>query len=89
MNDHVLEKSFQNYAQLVKMLPTRPKDNDLLLLYGYYKQATLGNCTTMKPQGIFAEKEKRKWDAWNKMKDKESNEAMILYIEKVKSLQIE
>jgi acyl-CoA-binding protein len=43
----------------------------------------------MKPQGIFAEKEKRKWDAWNKMKDKESNEAMILYIEKVKSLQIE
>lgn len=35
-------QEFEKYAELVKKLKTQPSDNDLLKLYGLYKQVTVG-----------------------------------------------
>lgn len=40
------KKKFEEAAESVKNLKKRPTDNELLELYGYYKQATIGDCNT-------------------------------------------
>lgn len=37
---------FEKAAEDVKNLKSTPSDNDLLELYGLYKQATVGDCNT-------------------------------------------
>ena len=81
-----MNNDFEKYSQLVKLLPTKPNDNDLLILYGLYKQSTIGNCNIKKPNGLFNIKEQKKWDAWNNIKDTTSDDAKELYINKVKEL---
>ncbi|CAG8488766.1 13639_t:CDS:2 [Ambispora leptoticha] len=51
----------------VKNLPTKPTDEQLLELYGLYKQAIFGDNETPKP-GMFDLKGKAKWEAWTKKK---------------------
>ena len=58
-------------------------DNDTLLsLYGYYKQATDGDCNIEKP-GFFDMKGGAKWVAWNDNKGTDKKSAMRRYIRKV------
>jgi acyl-CoA-binding protein len=55
--------------------------NDIKLkFYGYYKQATLGECTTQKP-GLFDPVGRAKWEAWNKLGKMKKVDAMCGYIE--------
>jgi diazepam-binding inhibitor (GABA receptor modulating acyl-CoA-binding protein) len=76
---------FENAALEAKKLESLPSNDDLLILYGLYKQATVGDCNTSKP-GMFDLKGKAKWEAWNKLKGTAQSDAETKYIEKVKSL---
>ena len=56
-------------------------NEELLDLYKYYKQATVGDCNTDRP-GMLDFKGKAKWDAWNGLKGTCSKEeAMAKYVE--------
>ena len=54
-----LESQFQNAAQQVKNLSQKPSNEELLNLYGLFKQSTIGNNNTPKP-GLFDLKGKAK-----------------------------
>jgi diazepam-binding inhibitor (GABA receptor modulating acyl-CoA-binding protein) len=60
-------------------------DNELLELYGLYKQGTVGDNTTSKP-GMFDFKGKAKWEAWNKLKGKSKDAAKEEYTALVKTI---
>jgi diazepam-binding inhibitor (GABA receptor modulating acyl-CoA-binding protein) len=73
-------------AQLdVKTLTTRPSNEDLLSLYGLFKQSTDGDNDTKKP-GMFDIKGQFKWEAWNNLKGNSSETAMQKYVDLVNKL---
>ncbi|KAH0567119.1 putative acyl-CoA-binding protein [Cotesia glomerata] len=80
-----IQEKFEKAAQEVKELASQPSDEDLLILYGSFKQATIGDCHTDKP-GYFSLKEKAKWDAWNAKKGMSKEDAQKDYIKKVAQL---
>ena len=80
-----IQKNFTKYSNEIKKIKNKPSDNDLLVLYGLYKQATIGDCNTDRP-GFLDFKGKSKWDSWNSYSGKNQEEAMKLYIEKAKDL---
>lgn len=80
-----IKMSFQEKADSVNQLVTKPTDDELLQLYGLFKQATVGDVNTDRP-GIFALKDRYKWDAWEKNKGLSKEEAEAKYIELVDSL---
>ncbi|VDM28290.1 unnamed protein product [Toxocara canis] len=53
---------FETAAAKVNLLKTRPSNDELLELYGLYKQATVGDNTISKPW--IDVKGRAKWDAW-------------------------
>jgi hypothetical protein len=55
-----LEEDFKQAAETAKKLSQKPKDEDMLLLYGLYKQANEGDCNTDRP-GFFDMTGKYKW----------------------------
>ncbi|XP_050919562.1 acyl-CoA-binding protein [Lathyrus oleraceus] len=79
------KEDFEEHAAKVKTLKESPSNENLLILYGLYKQATLGPVTTARP-GIFSQKDRAKWDAWKAVEGKSKDEAMSDYITKVKQL---
>lgn len=82
-----LEKEFVKYSNIAKVLPKKPSDNDMLFLYGFYKQATIGDCNIEQPAfNVFKLKEYKKWEAWNSHEGIDTKTAMRQYIEKVKQL---
>ncbi|CAN6899732.1 unnamed protein product [Brassica oleracea] len=81
----VVVEDFEEHAENVKKLTTSPSNEDLLILYGLYKQATVGPVTTSRP-GMFSMKERAKWDAWKALEGKSTDEAMSDYVTKVKQL---
>ncbi|KAI7726980.1 hypothetical protein M8C21_011405 [Ambrosia artemisiifolia] len=80
-----LKEEFEEYADKVKTLTKKPSDADLLILYGLFKQATVGPVDTARP-GMFSMKERAKWDAWKAVEAKTKEEAMNDYITKAKQL---
>lgn len=69
----------------IKKLRTQPDNSELSILYGWYKQATVGDINVSKP-GFFDLKGQAKWDAWNKVKGATLYDAEINYIMIVNSL---
>nr|CAD1830996.1 unnamed protein product [Ananas comosus var. bracteatus] len=80
-------EEFEEHAEKAKTLPENTTNENKLILYGLYKQATVGAVNTVCRPGIFNLKDRAKWDAWRLWKSKE--EAMNDYITKVKQLQEE
>lgn len=80
-----LEETFRNYSATVQNLQRRPANDELLNLYGLFKQATEGDVTEERPVG-FDFKAFAKYDAWNRLKGTSKEEAMKSYIELAKSL---
>lgn len=72
-------------ANAVQALTQRPTDDELLELYGLYKQATTGDNTTTRP-GAFDFKGKYKWDAWKKLEGTSESDAESQYIEMANSM---
>uniref|UniRef100_A0A1L8DZ93 Acyl-CoA-binding domain-containing protein 6 n=1 Tax=Nyssomyia neivai TaxID=330878 RepID=A0A1L8DZ93_9DIPT len=79
-----LEKKFNEATKFVAGNVTKFNDGQLLTLYGWYKQSTVGDCDGNRP-GIFQMAKRAKWDAWNKVKSTPKDEAMEKYIEIVRS----
>jgi diazepam-binding inhibitor (GABA receptor modulating acyl-CoA-binding protein) len=77
---------FTKATQDVKLLTVKPDDETLLSLYGYFKQATVGDVNTEKPS-FFNFKETAKWSAWEKLKGMQKIQAQGNYIKLVKDLQ--
>ncbi|KAK4252637.1 hypothetical protein QN277_014382 [Acacia crassicarpa] len=80
-----LKEDFEQYAEKAKTLPDTTTNENLLILYGLYKQATVGAINTSRP-GIFNMRDRAKWDAWKAVEGKSQEEAMNDYITKVKQL---
>ncbi|TKY70139.1 Acyl-CoA-binding protein [Spatholobus suberectus] len=81
----VMQEDFEQYAEKAKTLPNNQTNENLLILYGLYKQATVGPINTTRP-GVFNMRDRAKWDAWKAVEGKSKEEAMNDYITKVKQL---
>lgn len=74
-------------AEAVKTFTSRPTDEELLDLYGYYKQATIGDVNTDRPGMMSMDfKGKAKWDNWNSRKGLSKEAAEQAYIQLVDTL---
>jgi diazepam-binding inhibitor (GABA receptor modulating acyl-CoA-binding protein) len=82
-NDKLIAK-FNKAIELVKIVETVSNENKLYL-YAHYKQANNGNNNMPKPS-IINIVETAKWKVWNEISGMEKEEAMKLYINKVKEL---
>ena len=80
-----LKSRFLDAVTRSKELPEKPGTNDLLALYGLYKQANDGDVSGDRPQG-FDFKAIAKYDAWAKLTGKSNEEAMEEYIAFVEKL---
>jgi len=82
---NALQEQFEQSVQLIKTKISPTSNEDLLTLYGLYKQITQGNCTTPQPWAVQVEHRAR-WDAWFACSNMNKNEAMQKYIQKVNDL---
>ncbi|UJR31149.1 hypothetical protein I4U23_018656 [Adineta vaga] len=80
------QAEFNQAAADVKNLSKKPSDDQLLKLYGLYKQATTGDNNSGKP-GMLDIKGKAKWEAWNNNKGKSQEAAQQEYVNFVRQLQ--
>uniref|UniRef100_UPI00398EED65 acyl-CoA-binding domain-containing protein 5A isoform X3 n=1 Tax=Pristiophorus japonicus TaxID=55135 RepID=UPI00398EED65 len=83
------ERRFEAAVSVIQSLPKngsfQPSNELMLKFYSYYKQATLGPCSTPRP-GFWDPIGKYKWDAWNSLGDLSKEEAMIAYVEEMKKI---
>ena len=80
--------SFEQAAQAIKdsaKQDVKMKDEELLQIYGLYKQGTVGDNNTAQP-GMLDFKGKGKWNAWNGLKGKSKEEAQAEYIAVARTL---
>ncbi|MCK5700526.1 MAG: acyl-CoA-binding protein [Cyclobacteriaceae bacterium] len=80
-----LNESFKSALQKVNTLDTRPSNENLLKLYGLYKQATEGEVEGDRPGG-FDFKAIAKYDSWASLRNMSKEDAMQSYIDLVNSL---
>ena len=80
-----MSEAFEKAAASVKEWTKRPSDDELLKLYGLYKQATVGDVNTDRP-GMFDFSGKAKWDAWNANKGMSKEDAEKSYMALVEEL---
>lgn len=74
----ITNKNFNIAVNLINNMKNRPSDDELLKLYGLYKQGSEGNNNLNKP-GILDFKGLKKWDAWELNKGKSVEEAKKEY----------
>jgi acyl-CoA-binding protein len=80
-----LKKAFEQAVAASKTLPEKPDNATLLKIYALYKQATAGDVDGKRP-GFTDMVGRAKWDAWNELKGKGSDEAMQSYVDLIESL---
>ncbi len=79
------QEEFEKATTRSKELTKRPSNEDLLKLYSLFKQASEGDVTGERPGG-FDFKGVAKFDAWQAIKGRTSEDAMAQYIELVDQL---
>ncbi|XP_076647829.1 acyl-CoA-binding protein homolog [Halictus rubicundus] len=80
-----LDQKFEEAAEATKKFTKRPTDDELLKLYGLYKQGTTGDVNTSRP-GMMDLKGKAKWDQWKSNEGMSKDKAKEEYIKLVDSL---
>lgn len=75
-----LDLNFNRAATNIKKITITPDNDELLILYGLYKQAKFGNNATSEPP-VWQIKEKSKWRAWTNNNGKSMEQAKNEYIE--------
>lgn len=80
-----LKKQFEQAVADSKNLPEKPDNMTLLKIYSLYKQASSGDVEGKRP-GFTDMVGRAKWDAWNELKGKSSDEAMQEYVDLIESL---
>lgn len=73
------QEAFDDAVRRVKALPKTPGNEDLLALYGLYKQATQGDVTGKRP-GMLDMRGRAKWDAWASRKGLSPEGARDAYV---------
>ncbi|XP_034366540.1 acyl-CoA-binding domain-containing protein 7 isoform X2 [Arvicanthis niloticus] len=82
-----LQADFDQAAQDVRKLKSRPEDEELKELYGLYKQSIIGDINIACPCPAMLDlKGKAKWEAWNLQKGVSKEDAMCAYISKARQL---
>lgn len=81
-----LEKRFMESASIIKNRNTDISNDDLLHLYGLYKQGTIGNCDLGNQPWTMFKEERARWNAWYKNYNMIKSDAMQKYIDKVNEL---
>jgi acyl-CoA-binding protein len=71
--------AFAEAQERVKTLARRPSNDDLLALYGLYKQATEGDARGSRP-GLLDPKGRAKWDAWAARRGTGAEDAKRAYV---------
>ena len=79
------QDAFAEAQKRVKALSKRPSNDQLLQLYGLYKQATAGDATGSRP-GMLDLVGRAKWDAWAARKGTSRDEAKRGYVSLVDEL---
>ncbi|NJM43153.1 MAG: acyl-CoA-binding protein [Brachymonas sp.] len=85
MASAALKKKFETAAAESKKLTSRPDNATLLKIYSLYKQGSVGDNEEKKP-GITDMVGRAKWDAWNKIKGTDQDDAMQQYVDLINSL---
>ncbi|XP_065839965.1 acyl-CoA-binding protein-like [Oscarella lobularis] len=80
------EEAFQKAAEDVKKLKSSPTNEEMLEIYGLYKQATVGDVNKGRPSFLSGFTEQYKWDAWDSKKGMSKEDAMKAYVAKVEEL---
>jgi len=80
-----VEEEFEKSLDRMRRKSIFTSSDDLLLLYGLYKQITEGNCITPPPWHI-QELAYARWNAWHMNWDMPRQIAMEKYIEKVNEI---
>jgi diazepam-binding inhibitor (GABA receptor modulating acyl-CoA-binding protein) len=80
-----LKAQFETAVAQSKQLPEKPDNMTLLKIYALYKQATAGDAEGKRP-GFTDMVGRAKWDAWNELKGKSTDESMQEYIDLIESL---
>lgn len=80
-----LEEKFKNACDAIHNVKNIEND-DLLKLYGLFKQATVGNCDIPQPSMFSSQKNKLKYNAWLMNKNMDKKTAMKMYIYTVELL---
>jgi len=83
LNDSSTE--FDKAAQAVKALADRPDDQTMLQLYALYKQGSSGDVHGDKP-GFFDFVGTAKYEAWEKLRGTNQDEARRQYVDLVRKL---
>jgi acyl-CoA-binding protein len=78
-------EEFESAAKRVSSLGKAPSTNEMLELYGLYKQATAGDAKGSRP-GMLDPKGRAKWDAWNGRKGMSPDAARDAYVALAKRL---
>jgi diazepam-binding inhibitor (GABA receptor modulator, acyl-CoA-binding protein) len=81
-----LKGTFEDAKARVEGLTSRPSNDELLQLYGLYKQATEGDVSGSRP-GMLDLKGRAKYDAWAKRKGTSKDGAMKAYVALVERLE--
>lgn len=74
-----IKEDFESAVTRSKELSERPSNEDLLQMYGLYKQATIGDNEETRPGG-FDFKAVAKYEAWLRQNGKTKEEAKKEYI---------
>ncbi len=77
-------EQFLTAAEVVKNLKVKPNQDELLSLYGLYKQATVGDNNNNEP-GFLDFQGKKKHSAWLENKGKSTYDSEVEYITLVNS----
>lgn len=80
-----LKAKFEQAVTESKQLPEKPDNMTLLKIYALYKQATAGDVEGKRP-GFTDMVGRAKFDAWDALKGKSSEEAMREYVDLIESL---
>lgn len=80
-----IKEEFESAVTRSRELSERPSNEDLLLMYGLYKQATEGDNEEKRPGG-FDFKAVAKYEAWIRQKGKLRDDAKREYIALVERL---
>ncbi len=80
-----LEDDFTAAQERVKKLSRRPANDQLLAVYGLYKQATAGDVVGKRP-GMLDPVGRAKYDAWASRRGMERSAAMQAYVALVDTL---
>ena len=80
-----LKAQFEQAVADSKNLPEKPDNVTLLKIYALYKQASSGDVEGKRP-GFTDMVGRAKYDAWDALKGKSSDEAMQEYVDLIESL---